>query len=376
MKKFITAFFTTFLAFICFMPMALAVPQPPSLEQPIVDETGTLTAEDMTNISQAIDNTNTDNRSQIAVYMTSHVPDGQSIEEASLEVARSWGIGSTEDQNGVLIYIAKDDNQMRFEVANRAGEYLTDSRSKKIQTNYIIPEFKEGNFAQGILAGVTETRSVLSGNIGKYGDGSSVETTSPSSNFDTGILWGVMIVTIGVLALIALVAGTIKTVKNYREYSDKASKYDDLKVKHDTLTTNNASLTNTVKTLKNRLQIAENDPKRFATMLKNEEKERAEKERREKEARAAELKRQEEERRYWASSAGIAEKKRIKDEKERKRREREEEDRNNSIAYGVAGYGIGSSSSSSSSSFDFGSSSSSSFGGGGGFDGGGSSSSW
>lgn len=417
---------------------AFAIPAAPDANMPIVDETGTLSQSDIEIISATIDNQNTDNRGQIAVYMTSELPDGQSIEEASLDVAREWGIGSAEDKNGVLLYIAKDDREMRIEVADAASEYLTDSESVRILDNSVAPGFKNGDFAGGIDAGVEDIRAEINGEIGN-GSNNDNGTATPVnwSAVGTVLLW--IFLGLAASAFIAFVVyyavNSVKTArKNKRELVAKREKMEsDNKILTEKVSTMSTCLNekeNTIdrmkrerryllnkvddyETMKNRLEIAETDPKRFAKMLADEEAERqriAEEKRKLEEARLERLRlereeaerKAEEERRYWASPEGKAEKRRIteekrrqaeeaerkrkeaekrrRDEEERRRKRREEKEeeerRRRNLMYG-ASFGAGSSfGSSGSSNSSFGGGGGFNFGGGGGFNGGGGSSSW
>lgn len=54
---------------------------------------------------------------------------GASISEYSLEMAREWGIGSKEENNGVLILIALEERTIRIEVGYGLEGIITDSMS-------------------------------------------------------------------------------------------------------------------------------------------------------------------------------------------------------------------------------------------------------
>lgn len=398
---------------------ASAIPSAPTADVAVVDETGTLTDTDIQTISATIDNANVDNRAQIAVYMTNEIPDGQDVETASLEVAREWGIGSADDKNGVLLYIAKDDGELRIEVADASSEFLTDSEANRIVQNEIIPGFKNGDFAGGINDGVSKVRAEVNGEIG-----------APREPIDMSGFWNFLMTSGIVVAIVAFLGGIVifirkivlkakaKATLNQKnavlvvtlqeKIAEKDTRINELSNMNSRLNSNVSGFKKEIKSqikkinaVESRLGIAENDPKRFAKILEDEreaERQRLaeEKRKREEAARIAEKRRieaerkAEEERRYWASPEGKAEKKRIADEKRREeearrererkaeeerrrkakeRREREEEERRERNRRNAA---IASSYSSSSSS----SSSSFGFGGGGGFSGGGASGKW
>ncbi|MBN2651401.1 MAG: TPM domain-containing protein [Spirochaetales bacterium] len=89
---------------------------------------------------------------QVAVVT---VPDlqGESVEFFSTQLFREWGIGSKEKNTGVLILLAVKERKVRIEVGYGMEGALTDMRSGIILDNYMVPSFKDDNFAQGLQLG-------------------------------------------------------------------------------------------------------------------------------------------------------------------------------------------------------------------------------
>ena len=80
---------------------------------------------------------------------------GQSLEEYTLNVAQSWGIGQKGKDNGALLLIARDDRKIRIEVGYGLEGRLTDLLSGRIIDNEISPHFKAGRFDEGVIAGMS-----------------------------------------------------------------------------------------------------------------------------------------------------------------------------------------------------------------------------
>lgn len=140
------------------------IPKAPDADKPVVDLTDTLSEQEINTISSSINNQpKKDDYGQIAVLIVHKIPSGKSIEQASLDVAREWGIGSKDDKNGVLLYIAKDSKKLRLEVADAAGVYLTDAESRRIVENVITPYFKNKDYFEGIDAGARAIRAEIDG---------------------------------------------------------------------------------------------------------------------------------------------------------------------------------------------------------------------
>ena len=66
---------------------------------------------------------------------------------------RQWGIGSKEQNNGALIVVAVKDRRSRIEVGYGLEGSLPDGLTGRIQDQYMIPYFKDGNYSKGILQG-------------------------------------------------------------------------------------------------------------------------------------------------------------------------------------------------------------------------------
>jgi hypothetical protein len=132
----------------------LQIPAAPPLDRPIVDQTKTLSNEDVSRISNLINAERQKKSFQIGVLMIPTLGSDDSLEEYSLKVARQWGIGDKKKSNGVLLLIAKNDRKMRIEVGNGMEGLLTDARASQIIRNTITPKFRSGDYTGGVEAGV------------------------------------------------------------------------------------------------------------------------------------------------------------------------------------------------------------------------------
>lgn len=132
----------------------LQIPAAPPFDRPIVDQTKTLSNEDVSRISNLINAERQKKSFQIGVLMISTLGSDDSLEEYSLKVARQWGIGDKKKSDGVLLLIAKNDRKMRIEVGNGMEGSLTDARASQIIRNTIAPKFRSGDYAGGVEAGV------------------------------------------------------------------------------------------------------------------------------------------------------------------------------------------------------------------------------
>lgn len=75
---------------------------------------------------------------------------GESLEDRSISIARSWKIGRKEFNSGVLIYVALKEKKVRIETGYGTEGFLTDGLSKRLVDNVIKPNFKAGNYYKGL----------------------------------------------------------------------------------------------------------------------------------------------------------------------------------------------------------------------------------
>jgi uncharacterized protein len=73
------------------------------------------------------------------------------IFEYSLDIARGWGIGSKEgEQNGFLLVVAVNDRKYFTHVSRHLEGDLNDGLIGQIQRDRLVPQFRRGNYSQGI----------------------------------------------------------------------------------------------------------------------------------------------------------------------------------------------------------------------------------
>ena len=79
---------------------------------------------------------------------------GDSLEDFSIRVAEAWKIGQNKLDNGAILLIAKSERKIRIDVGYGLEGRLTDLLAGRIIRNVIAPQFKSGQFDQGITEGV------------------------------------------------------------------------------------------------------------------------------------------------------------------------------------------------------------------------------
>lgn len=80
--------------------------------------------------------------------------DGDYIENYAVKLFEEWGIGSAENDNGVLLLVSVEDREIKIEVGYGLEPYLVDAQAGRIIRDDIAPQFKEGKYFEGISNGV------------------------------------------------------------------------------------------------------------------------------------------------------------------------------------------------------------------------------
>jgi len=127
----------------------------PALTGPVVDRANLLSAATEQQLERAIRDLNGSGGSQITV-LTIPSLEGLSIEQAAIQVADVWKLGTAKDDRGVLLLIARDERRVRIEVGQGNEGSLTDVQSKRIISNVMTPLFRAGDFDSGVLLGVVQ----------------------------------------------------------------------------------------------------------------------------------------------------------------------------------------------------------------------------
>jgi uncharacterized protein len=88
----------------------------PSLpSSPVYDEVGLLSAEEKSALETKILSLEQESHHQIGIAIIKSLQN-RTIEEAGITIARTWGIGQKNLDNGLLILIAPTEREMRIEV--------------------------------------------------------------------------------------------------------------------------------------------------------------------------------------------------------------------------------------------------------------------
>lgn len=176
------------------------VPNPS--QQFLVDQTGQMG----TQVEEALETWNrafASSGAQIAVAVIPSL-NGEDLETSATDTFRAWGVGNKRENNGVLIFIALEDRQIRVEVGYGLEEVLPDGLVGRMMREYVYPAFQQKRYREGTIALIDAL-----GN--KMGEKYEVRTDRPAPDRSYRESEGAGSVLFKLLALFILLAGAFGT---------------------------------------------------------------------------------------------------------------------------------------------------------------------
>jgi uncharacterized protein len=131
----------------------------------VTDLAGVLTPQQEASLEALMESYKSGTTHEIALLTVPSL-EGRSLEAYSLAVAREWGIGGQDSNNGALLFVARDEHKLRIEVGRGLEGNLTDSISGRIIRDVIAPEFKRGQFYPGLRGGIEAIHAAIGGDYG------------------------------------------------------------------------------------------------------------------------------------------------------------------------------------------------------------------
>ncbi|MDP2030507.1 MAG: YgcG family protein [Thiobacillus sp.] len=157
LKRFAFGFLCFWLALSAWAQVAV-----PDLSRRVTDLSGTLSAQQITELETKLAAFEAQKGSQIAVLIVPTLED-EDIAQFGIRVADKWKVGRTKIDDGVILIVAKNDRKLRIEVGYGLEGVIPDAIAKRVIAETITPYFKAGDFYGGISAGVEQLTQLISG---------------------------------------------------------------------------------------------------------------------------------------------------------------------------------------------------------------------
>jgi uncharacterized protein len=135
---------------------AVAQPAPPPLTQPVNDFAHVIDPQSARTIDALIRSLQRASGDVVVVATVDTFQPYATIDEYAVKMFQNGGrgIGEKGRDNGLLVVVAVNDRRVRVEVGYELEQFITDGFAGQVRDEDLTPEFRQGNYGAGLVAGV------------------------------------------------------------------------------------------------------------------------------------------------------------------------------------------------------------------------------
>lgn len=145
-------------------PIEKIINTPPSPPRLVNDYANVLTAAQQSELEAKLVAFDKSTSTQIAIVIVNSV-EGRDIAEVGTELLRSWGVGGSKNNNGVVLLVAYKDRKLNISTGYGLEKSLPDITAQQIIDYTIKPRFKGSDYYHGLDEGVT---AIMNATRGEY----------------------------------------------------------------------------------------------------------------------------------------------------------------------------------------------------------------
>ncbi|HET7817096.1 MAG TPA: TPM domain-containing protein [Sphingomicrobium sp.] len=119
---------------------------------PVVDQAGLLRPEQVLDLKSKSEALHARTGRAFAVVTVNSL-EGLTVEDYGYRLGRHWQLGDKDRDDGVILLVAPNEKKVRIETGYGAEGFLPDILAGRIIRDSILPKFREGDMAGGIMAG-------------------------------------------------------------------------------------------------------------------------------------------------------------------------------------------------------------------------------
>ena len=153
----------------------------------VTDAAGVIPDEVARRIRARLEELRTKTGTEVAVVTASSIAP-LTVEEYATELFARWGIGQKEKDNGVLLLLALKERKIRIETGYGIEPILPDGKVGAIIRGVMLPRFKQGALADGLMAGAEAVAQIVAQAEGVILSGSRDVTPAPGRQLPLGVV--------------------------------------------------------------------------------------------------------------------------------------------------------------------------------------------
>tara|TARA_Y100001937_G_scaffold128452_3_gene205084 strand:- start:347213 stop:348076 length:864 start_codon:yes stop_codon:yes gene_type:complete len=172
----------------------------PEMDTRVTDKAGLLTADQIQTLTAKLKSLEDRQGSQVAIVIMPTIGDVP-IEDFSIRLVEKWKLGRAGVDDGLLILVAEKERAVRIEVGYGLEGPIPDAKANRIIDTIIVPEFKQGNYYQGLDQATDAIISLIDGEELPSLEEVPLENQQSDGDGDAFSTWIFIVIVVGALIL-------------------------------------------------------------------------------------------------------------------------------------------------------------------------------
>ena len=195
---------TLLLSLVALFAVAKDVPKPNTGQCVFVQDFAKVLSDEQENrLCEKLRNYDDSTSNQIAICLDESL-EGEDVFTYSNKMAKAWGVGGSDNNNGILIYVAVKDRKMFIQVGRGLEHRVTDAYAGRVVDYILKPNFRNVGFYEGVDKAVDQ---LILFAAGEYKGG-----TGPDNGFPTWLI--IVLVIILIIIFSSFGSNNGKTYRN------------------------------------------------------------------------------------------------------------------------------------------------------------------
>lgn len=190
----------TILTVSCALPASALAFNVPTNDGFVTDAANLLKPAEKQTLETELNDYKQQSSNEIAVVTVPTIGDS-ALEDVSLQIARAWGIGTKEHNNGILILVAYQERKVRIEVGYGLEGAVPDIVAKGIIDTDITPHFRDGDYYGGIEQAIDSLKKHIGGEY-------TAERYNQQPTFPVFSIYGLFIIIVIIQWMISVMSRT------------------------------------------------------------------------------------------------------------------------------------------------------------------------
>ncbi|MCX8107981.1 MAG: TPM domain-containing protein, partial [Verrucomicrobiae bacterium] len=127
---------------------------PPVPQRHFTDYAGVVDRRTGDELNRKLEEFERSDSTQLVVVVFPKKQSDEPVEDWTVRVARAWGVGQKQKNNGAVLFLFMQERTVRLEVGYGLQGAIPDAVAKRIIDDVIVPYFRRGDYAGGLNAGI------------------------------------------------------------------------------------------------------------------------------------------------------------------------------------------------------------------------------